>query len=247
MVDWRDLKNVVSKKWEMDATINALVGTIIILNNVIEKLNSTILPKKYLDFSDVFDKVRADKLLHHSKHNLAIETEKDKQLLYGPIYDHSQLELDVLCKYVNEMLEKKFIIPSKLLAGVLVLFTKKKDSGLRLCVNYRSLNAIKKKNKYLLLLVQTFLNLFGRKKRYMKLDIISSYHALRICAGNKWKTTFKYRYGHFKYCVMPFRLLNTLAAFQAYINLALCEYICHKPKLSLICYFIYQILANRSD
>ena len=78
MVDWKDLKNIISEKWEIDATMNALVDAVIIPNNIIEKSSSTILPEKYSDFLDVFDKVRADKLLCHSEHDLAIEIEEGK-------------------------------------------------------------------------------------------------------------------------------------------------------------------------
>ena len=164
MIDWRDLKNMVSVKWKMDTTMSALVSAVITPNNVTEKPSSTVLLEKYSDFSDVFDKVRADKLPCHSEHDLAIKTEKDKQPLFGPTYNHSQLELEVLCKYINKMLGKKFIIPSKLPTGALVLFTKKKDDRLRLCVGYRSLNAITKKNKHFLSLVQTLLDFLKKKK-----------------------------------------------------------------------------------
>ena len=213
IVDWKDLKNVVSEKWEMDATMSALVGTMITSNNVIEKPSSTILPEKYSDFLDVFDKVRADKLPCHNEHDLAIKMEEDRQPPFGLTYDHSQFELEVLCKYVDKMLGKGFIISSKLPAGVLVLFTKKNDDRLRLYIDYRSLNTIIKKNKHSLSLVQTLLDLLGRKKMYTKLDIISAYHALHIHAGNKWKTAFRYRYSYFEYCVIPFRLVNASAAF----------------------------------
>ena len=215
---------MVSEKWEMDATMSALVGAVIIPNNIIEKSSSTVLLEKYSNFSDVFDKVHVDKLPRHSKYDLAIKTEEGKQLLFSLTYDHSQLELNMLCKYIDEMLGKRFIMPSKSPAETPVLFTKKKNSELRLCVNYRSLNAITKKNKHLLPLVQTVLDLVGRKKRYTKLNIISAYYALRIRAGDEWKTAFKCRYNHFEYRVVPFRLVNAPAAFQAYIKLILCEY-----------------------
>ena len=48
---------------------------------------------------------------------------------------------------------------------------------------------------------------------------------LRIRTGDKWKTAFHCRYGHFEYCMVPFELVNALAAFQAYINLALREFL----------------------
>ena len=122
------------------------------------------------------------------------------------------------------MLGKGFIISLKSAARALVLFTKKKDSRLYLWVDYRSLNAITKRNKHPLPLVQTLLDLFGRKKRYTKLDIISAYHALRIYTGNKWKTVLKCGYGYFEYHVIPFGLMNAPAGFQVYINLALHKY-----------------------
>ena len=62
----------------MDAIISALMGAVITLNDIIEKPSSTVLLEKYSNFSDIFDKVRADKLPCHSEHDLAIETEKVK-------------------------------------------------------------------------------------------------------------------------------------------------------------------------
>ena len=69
MMDWRDLKNMVSEKWEVDATMNALVGAVITPNDIIKKSSSTVLPEKYSDFSDIFDKVFADKLSFHSEYD----------------------------------------------------------------------------------------------------------------------------------------------------------------------------------
>ena len=123
------------------------------------------------------------------------------------------------------MLAKGFIEPSKSLSGVLVLFTKKKDSGLRLCVDYQGLNAIILKNRHLLPLIQTLLDLIVSSWFFTKLDIIAAYNSLRIQKGDEWKTVFRCRYGHFEYKVVLFGLVNAPAAFQAYINLALREYI----------------------
>lgn len=118
----------------MDATMSALVSAMIILSGINKKPSSTILPEKCSNFSDVFDKMHADKLLHHSKHNLAIETEKDKQPLFSLTYDHFQLELKMLRKYIDKILGKRFIVPSKLPAEAPILFTKKKNGRLHLCV-----------------------------------------------------------------------------------------------------------------
>ena len=78
------------------------------------------------------------------------------------------------------MLEKRFIVSFKSPSRAFVLFTKKNDRGLHLCVDFCSLNAITKKNKHLLPLIQTLLNFFAGAKRYTKVDIIAAYNALRI-------------------------------------------------------------------
>ena len=106
-----------------------------------------------------------------------------------------------------------------------VLFTNKKDGGLHLCIDYRSLNAITKKNKHPLPLMKTLLDCLAGAKHYTKLSIIAAYNALRIRAGNKWKTTFRCCYGHFEYQVVFFGLVNAPAAFQANIYLALRKFI----------------------
>ena len=216
MVEWSDL---------LDPGDNGAAGSMVgAVMGEDSGPSQVVLPEKYSDFSDVFDKARADVLPQHSQHDLAIELEADKQPPFGPIYDLSRPELDVLCEYVNEMLAKGFITPSKSLSGAPVLFTNKKDGGLRLCVDYRGLNAITKKNKHPLPLVRTLLDRLAGAKRYTKFDIIAAYNALRIRAGDEWKTAFRCRYGHFEYRVVPFGLVNAPAAFQAYINLALREY-----------------------
>lgn len=83
------------------------------------------------------------------------------------------------------MLAKDFIISFKLFLRAFIFFTNKKDRDLRLCVNYCSLKAITKKNKYLLLLVRILLNSFTGLKHYIKLDIIAAFNALHIQARNK--------------------------------------------------------------
>ena len=105
---------------------------------------------------------------------------KRKQLLFGPVYNHSAIELQTLRKYINNMLAKSFIEPLKSLSGVFVLFTKKKDGGLHLCVDYQGLNAITLKNRHLLLLIQIFLDLIIGLWFFTKLNIIATYNLLRI-------------------------------------------------------------------
>ena len=71
-----------------------------------------------------------------------------------------------------------------------MLFTKKSDKGLQLCVDFQGLNAITNKNKHSLLLISILLNLFAEVKWYTKLDLIAAYNLLRIKHDNEWKTVF---------------------------------------------------------
>ncbi len=93
-----------------------------------------------------------------------IELIKRKQPLYGSIYTLSQVELKTLETYIKTHLKTGFIWPSKSLVGAPILFDKKPDSNLRLCVDYWGLNNLMIKNQYLLPLIGKFLNQLGQVK-----------------------------------------------------------------------------------
>jgi hypothetical protein len=152
---------------------------------------------------------------------MAIDLQPGKEPLYGPIYPLSQTELAALREFLEEYLAKGFIRESKSLAGAPILFVPKKDGGLRLCVNYRGLNAITVKNRYPLLLITKIMDRVTRAQYFSKIDLKDAYYRLRIKAGDEWKTAFRTRYGHYEFIVVPIGLTNTPATFQAYINQAL--------------------------
>jgi hypothetical protein len=89
---------------------------------------------------DVFEKKNADTLPKHQPYDYAIELVERTQPPFGPIYNLSQNELATLHEYINENLEKGFIRHFKSLASAPILFIKKKDGSLRMCVDYRGLN-----------------------------------------------------------------------------------------------------------
>ena len=153
----------------------------------------------------------------------AIELEEHKQPPYGPIYSLGPVELETLKAYIKTHLKTGFIRLSKFPAGVLILFDKKPDGSLCLCVDYRGLNNLTIKNQYSLPLISESLDQLGRVKRFTQLDLTSAYHQMRIKEGNEWKTAFCTRYDYFKYQVMPFGLSNAPASFQGYINKILAE------------------------
>ena len=142
------------------------------------------LPHQYRQYADVFSKEQADELPPHGPQDHAIETNGD-QLPFGPLYNLSANELKVLKKYIDDNLRKGFIQPSTSPAGAPILFVKKKDGGLRLCVDYRGLNKITIKNRYPLPLISEALDRLKGAKICTKLNIRAAYNLIRIRKGDK--------------------------------------------------------------
>lgn len=185
-----------------------------------------IVPPRYHDFLDVFSKARADDLPPHRPYDHTIELLDEKDLPpIGPIYGTSAPEAKALKTEIDELLSKGFIRPSKSPIGAPVLFVKKKEGTLRMCIDYRQLNLRSKKNKYPLPPIKLLLEQFSTAKIFSKMDLRGAYHRLRIAAGHEWKTTFRCRYGSFEFLVMPFGLTNAPSAFQHYINDVLHEHL----------------------
>jgi hypothetical protein len=127
-------------------------------------------------------------------------------------------ELVELKKQLQELLDKGYIRPSTSPWGCPALFVKKKDQNLRLCVDYRLLNAVTIKNKYPLPRIDIlFDQLFGAKV-FSKIDLRSGYHQIKIRAEDIPKTAFSTRYGLYEYLVMSFGLTNTPAHFMYLMN-----------------------------
>ena len=102
----------------------------------------------------------------------------------------SQNELLVLCNTLNGLLDIGFICVSQSSAAASVLFVKKPGGGLRFCVNYRGLNKITREDRYPLPLIQETLNSISKAKLFTKLDVIATFHKIRVEEGDEWKTAF---------------------------------------------------------
>ena len=133
-------------------------------------------------------------------------------------YRMAPLELKELKLQLQELLEKGFIRPSVSPWGAPMLFVKKKDGTLRLCIDYRQLNKLTVKNKYLLPRIDDLFDQLKGSSIYSKINLRSGYHRLRIKDADVHKTTFRTHYGHYDFLVMPFELKNAPSTFMDLIN-----------------------------
>lgn len=182
------------------------------------------IPEAYQNLAEVFFEDATRKLPKHGPHDHAIELEGGKPP-WGPIYNLSVNELQVLRDYIEYNLAKSFIQPSTLPAGAPVFFVPKKPERLRLCIDYCGLNKVIVKNQYPLPLISKALDRLVGAKIYTKIDLRNAYHKIRIKEGDEWKMAFRTRYRHFEYCVMLFSLANVLATFQAHVNNVLRDFL----------------------
>jgi hypothetical protein len=120
--------------------------------------------------------------------------------------------------HLEELLKKGYIHPSVSPWGAPVLFVKNKDETLRLCIEFRQLNKVTVKNKYPLPRIDDLFNRLKDAKIFLKIDLRSRYHQVRIKDEDINKTTFRTRYGHYEFTMVPFGLSNAPAIFMSLMN-----------------------------
>jgi hypothetical protein len=137
---------------------------------------------------------------------------------YESFWACSAVELKELKIQLHGLLDKGYIHPSISPWGCSALFLEKKDKELRLCEDYRPLNAVTIKNKYPLPHIHILFDQLAGAQVFSKIDLHSGYHQIKIRAEDIPKTAFTIRYGLFEYLVMSFGLTNTLAHFMYLMN-----------------------------
>jgi hypothetical protein len=116
-------------------------------------------------------------------------------------------------------------LPSVSPWGALVLFVKKKGGTLSLCIDFRKLNKVTIKNKYHLPRIDYLFDELKGARIFSKIGLRSIYHQVRIREEDINKTTFRTRYGHYEFMVVPFGLSNAPTVFMCLMNGVFREYL----------------------
>ncbi|GJS79290.1 putative reverse transcriptase domain-containing protein [Tanacetum coccineum] len=127
-------------------------------------------------------------------------------------------EMQELSGQLQELQDKGFIQPSYSPWGAPVLFVKKKDGSLHMCIDYKELNKLTVKNRYPLLRIDDLFDQLQGSRYFSKIDLRSGYHQLRVHEDDIPKTAFRMRYGHFEFTLMPFGLTNAPVIFMDLMN-----------------------------
>ena len=127
-------------------------------------------------------------------------------------------ELKELKTQLHELLDKGFIRPSVSPWGAPVLFVKKKDGTLRMCIDYQQINKVIENNKYPLPRIEDLFDQLRGESVFSKIDLRSGYYQFRVKEVEVPKTTFRTRYGHYEFFLIPFELTNASDAFLDLMN-----------------------------
>jgi len=176
-------------------------------------------PVEFRQYLGITGKEAADRLPEHRPYDCKIDLKEGATAPWGPIYPLSEIELQTLREWLKEMEKTGKIKRSTSPAGSPILFVPKPNGrGLRLCVDYRGLNAVTIPNRYPLPLMQELQDRVQGAQWFTKMDLKNGFNLIRIRKGDEWKTAFRTRYGLYEFQVMPFGLTNTPSTFQDMMN-----------------------------
>ena len=170
------------------------------------------IPPEYKEYGDVFEEPeKGFPLPKHSENDREIVLETPEKLATGFIYNTNEEETKNFQVYIKKNFRKNYIRNSKSKIAQPVMFVPKKNGELKLCVDYKRINAVTVKNKYPLPLMADMKTIFRDARYFTILDLRNVFNFIRIEKRDEWKTAFRTKYGTYEYLVMPFGLTNAPA------------------------------------
>ncbi len=180
---------------------------------------------EYHNYLDVFDRAMIDQLSSHRFYDHKIELINEETFSRSRLYQMFNHKLQKIKKYLINHLNKEFIFFSFASYISLILFAEKKDDSLRFCVDYRKLNALIKRDRYSLSLIDEILTWIQESKYLTRLNIIVTFNKLQMHSDSEDLTIFITFFDSYKYHVMLFKLINESTFYQHYMNNVLFEYL----------------------
>ena len=183
-----------------------------------QALDSTDLDKLLAEYADVFP----DELPRLQEVDRQVP--RIVELIPGskppcrPIYRLSQPEMTELKKQLKELLAKGYIEPSTASFASPVLFVKKKDGSLRMCIDYRLVNKLCIKNRYPLPRIDDLLDSLNGRTCFSSLDLKSGYHQIQLHPDDMPATSFRTPFGLYRYRCIPMGLANSPSAYSNVMN-----------------------------
>jgi hypothetical protein len=193
------------------------------------------------DYPNVFTEVYSG-LPPNREIEFTIDLVLGTQPIHKAPYRMAPTELKELKEQLEELLDRGFIRPSVSPWGAPVLFVKKKDGSMRLCIDYWELNRVTIRNKYPLPRIDDLFDQLKEASVFSKIDLRSGYHQLKVREDDVQKTAIRTRYGHYEFMVMPFGLTNAPSVFMDLMNRVF-----HKYLDQFVVVFIDDILIYSSN
>ncbi len=200
---------------------------------------------EYYDYLNIFDQAMINQLSLHRFYDHKIELIDEETLSRSRLYQMFNHKLQKIKKYLIEHLNKEFIFFSFASYVSLILFAEKKDESLRFCINYRKLNALIKRNRYSLSLIDETFTHIQESKYLTRLNIIVAFNKLRMHLDNEDLTIFIIFFDSYKYHVMFFELINELTFYQHYMNDVMFKYLYQFCQIYLDDIIIYSKILKK--
>ena len=165
----------------------------------------------YYNYVNIFNKSQTNILFSYRFYDYKlkfVERVNKNALFKHRIYLILKHKFEQIKKYLNEHLKKKFIVSSYVSFALSILFIKKSNERLRFCIDYKKLNAIIKRNRYFILLINKILIRIQDCKYFIRLNIITVFNKLRIHSNNKDFIIFVISLEAYKYRMLLFELTN---------------------------------------